>query len=84
MQTLNVQLLELQNECKPKVFALKTRNSRATGLTGLTCVTKADTAGQQLRHQERLYSMAAKGRERAEFHRMWAEVMGWEKTEWEG
>lgn len=48
------------------------------------CVTKADTAGHQLRHQDRLYSMAAKGRERAEFRRMWAEVMGWEKREWEG
>lgn len=84
MQTLNVQLRKLQNEYKQEVFALKARNSRATGLARLTCVTKADTAGHQLRHQERLCSMAAKGRERAEFHRMWAEVMGWEKREWEG
>lgn len=71
-------------QTKSLCFENKELKGHRTDWIDVCCVTKADTAGHQLRHQERLYSMAAKGRERAEFHRMWAEVMGWEKREWEG
>lgn len=51
-QTLNAQLHELQSECTQEDLVLKGPRFQQDRLDG--CVSKADTAGHQLRQQDRL------------------------------